>query len=68
MPRVEIKVGDKFASWTILEQAKSRGAGLTNHYYLCKCECGKEREVYRGSLVMLRSKSCGCKPNVRNEQ
>jgi len=65
MSRIEINEGDKFAAWTIVKQVKSRGA---NHYYLCRCECGEEREVFRGSLVAYRSKSCGCKSNPRNKK
>jgi hypothetical protein len=28
--------------------------------WLCKCDCGNTREIYRGSLVSGDSKSCGC--------
>jgi hypothetical protein len=27
---------------------------------LCRCSCGVEREVWRGSLLNVRSVSCGC--------
>lgn len=29
-------------------------------YWLCKCECGKEKIIERGNLVCGRTKSCGC--------
>ena len=29
-------------------------------YWLCKCECGKEKIINRHSLISGRSKSCGC--------
>lgn len=63
MAKTEIKIGDKFAAWEVIDFAEKR---TVNEYYLCRCECGTEREVFRGSLLSYRSKSCGCKPNCRN--
>lgn len=63
MSRIEVKSGDKFGAWEIVKEAERR---KSNRYYLCKCECGTEREIFRGSLIMSRSKSCGCKENPRN--
>ena len=54
----EIKIGDTFNHWTVIAEALSRAL---NHYYVCRCVCGEEREVFRGSLLGGRSKSCGCK-------
>lgn len=31
-----------------------------SRYWLCICECGSERTVFRSNLVTGRSKSCGC--------
>lgn len=58
-----INTGDSFYGWTVLAEAAKRSV---NEYYLCKCECGEEREVFRGSLLGGRSKSCGCRANQRN--
>jgi len=55
---IEVNPGDVFNSWTVIKEAKPR---KLNVYYLCRCECGTEREVFRGSLISGRSKSCGCK-------
>lgn len=30
------------------------------YYYICKCDCGKEKEVYQASLISGRTTSCGC--------
>lgn len=30
------------------------------NYWICKCKCGTEKEVFRGSLINGDSKSCGC--------
>ena len=29
-------------------------------YYVCKCDCGKEKVIARQNLVSGRTKSCGC--------
>lgn len=57
MNRREIKVGEKFGDWEVIAEAKPR---VLNEYWLCRCKCGKEKEVFRGSLLNHRSKSCGC--------
>jgi hypothetical protein len=48
--------------WTVLRPAESRGA---RDYWLCRCACGKEREVNGSDLRSGRSLSCGC---LRSEQ
>lgn len=45
--------GQKFGRWTVLKY-------LGDQYYLCRCECGTEREVYAGNLRDGKTKSCGC--------
>lgn len=57
--KIEIKKGEKYNYWTVIDVDRPmRGV---NEYYLCRCKCGTEREVFRGSLLSHRSKSCGCK-------
>ena len=36
------------------------GRSNRTNYWMCKCDCGKEKEVFRGSLTSGLSKSCGC--------
>lgn len=48
--------GQVFDRWTVGEQTK-RGYYT---YYICVCSCGVSREVYEGSLLDKRSRSCGC--------
>lgn len=48
-----IKEGDVFDKWTVLKLLPS-----TNKC-LCRCECGKEKEVYKTHLRSGHSKSCG---------
>lgn len=49
--------GDVFERWTVVKRAPSRAR---NTLWLCKCECGTEREVRERALVARKSRSCGC--------
>ncbi len=40
--------------WTVLE------IGTRKHHWLCRCECGTQREVYRYNLALGKSTNCGC--------
>ena len=60
MPRLEAEnlVGQRFGRWTVIGFAhkdKHR-----NTYWLCRCECGKEKIVNGGNLKRDTTKSCGC--------
>lgn len=45
--------GHKYNSLLVLEESERKG------YWLCQCDCGKNKVVYRGSLRSGNSKSCG---------
>lgn len=45
--------GKKFGEWTVLSE------GSKESYWLCRCSCGVEREVYSQSLKSGKSLSCG---------
>lgn len=32
----------------------------TNYFYLCKCDCGKEKIIVKESIINGDTKSCGC--------
>ena len=51
-----------FGRWTVIRRAPSR---RNRDYWLCRCVCGKEREVNGSDLRFERSLSCGC---LRSEQ
>lgn len=52
-------IGDKFGKWEVISGPIPVGKNSrVNH--ICRCECGKEKEVDRGNLVFGRTKSCGC--------
>lgn len=59
--KTQIKVGDKFSEWTILESSIGK-------YFSCQCSCGEKRLVSYVDLVHEKSKSCGCKRKQFAEQ
>ena len=56
MIRLNLK-NKKFGKWTVLSYI---GAKKKNTYWLCRCECGREREVCVAHLNSGMSLSCGC--------
>ena len=52
-------VGQKFGRWTVLEQAP-RGDKPGQARWVCRCECGAEKQVDGFRLRSGESKSCGC--------
>jgi hypothetical protein len=55
IPRTQ--VGDTFMRWTVIADVTAPGGRLR---YLCRCECGQEKEVDGPSLRAGTSRSCGC--------
>ena len=54
-------VGRRFGAWTVLARAGSsyhRGRSV-NALWVCRCDCGAEREVRGGCLRSGKSLSCG---------
>ena len=49
--------GRKFGRWNVLKATEKKGK---HQLYLCKCECGKTKNVYGCHLKAGNSKSCGC--------
>lgn len=49
--------GQRFGRWLVLDSAEKRGPRV---YWLCRCDCGVEREVQGGMLRGGQSTSCGC--------
>ncbi len=51
-------VGKTFNYLTVIKYLRT-----TKHrdsIWLCKCKCGKEKEVYRNAMINNHTKSCGC--------
>lgn len=58
-------IGKQFNYWFVLARSKNKNSrGVIK--WLCRCICGKQKEVTSISLVHGRSKSCGCK--IRHTQ
>jgi hypothetical protein len=56
--------GKRFGRWQVVAEARRdktrKDGGSGDSYWLCKCACGTEREVYLGNLTRGLSQSCGC--------
>jgi hypothetical protein len=52
--------GRQFGRWTALSLLTPVVKGKKRYVWVCRCDCGTEREVGQESLVHGRSKSCGC--------
>lgn len=52
-PEIRVSIGDVFGKWTVKEKASSWGDAL-----LCRCACGRERQVFRANLVTGKSTQC----------
>lgn len=50
-------VGSVYGRWTVLSPAANRGYRKA---WLCRCQCGKQKEVLQQNLTTGRSLSCGC--------
>lgn len=48
--------GLRFGKWAVLEKREKRGNSIV---YLCRCDCGKEREVLSHNLIYGQSQGCG---------
>lgn len=55
----KLQTGAVFGRWTVILETKNKTKDGSNKY-LCKCRCGKQKEVRRVSLVNGDSQSCGC--------
>lgn len=54
-PRIQI--GEIFTRWIVIADVSVAGG---RRRYLCRCECGKEKDVDGPSLRIGVSRSCGC--------
>lgn len=51
--------GRSFGKWSVVKRVKNSTASKGARY-LCRCECGTEKEVFGKHLRNGKSKSCGC--------
>lgn len=66
-PHVPTQPGDRYGRWIVLSLAEPRRRkdGNPAKFWLCRCDCGTEREVRQTLLRNGQSRSCGC---FHNEQ
>lgn len=50
-----IKIGKKYSNWTVLEPTKKVNR---KQWFLCRCNCGNEKEVRHDTLSASKSNSC----------
>lgn len=48
----------KFGRWTVVDFSHRDKRGSA--FWLCRCECGKEKRIYGSELIRGRTRSCGC--------
>lgn len=54
----EDMIGRVYGKWIVLEAVKREYKGNITSKMLCRCECGKEKEVVLASLINGRSTQC----------
>jgi hypothetical protein len=57
-------IDQRFGRWLVIDSAPDRRTATGNYYgpmWLCRCDCGTEREVYAGNLRNGFTTSCGCR-------
>jgi hypothetical protein len=67
MSRILDLTGERFGRLVVLQRAADYvlPSGLHKVMWLCRCDCGRTKEVQRASLRSGRTNSCGC---LHNEQ
>lgn len=61
MPKKISLIGKTFGRLIVIKEAPRRMVGKSlRFYYLCQCQCGKEKEILGGALSSGASQSCGC--------
>lgn len=57
-PKIQNLVGKRYGRLVVTEFAYTKTR--IGSFWVCKCDCGKEKIVRRGPLVSFRTLSCGC--------
>lgn len=63
--KLDINSGDKFSRLTVIKEVEKRGK---NRRFLCKCDCGVEKEVFLSEFAYGGTKSCGCYRKEKNRK
>lgn len=57
---MNIEIGEKIGRLKIVDEIRVRKNDRTRIYYVCKCDCGKTKEINKYSLEKHSTLSCGC--------
>ncbi len=63
MRPLKVDPGARYGKYTILHEVERKHYGplkAPKRVFLCRCDCGVEREILLGSLTSGNSSSCGC--------
>jgi len=55
-----IRLGDRFGRFTVIS------GGTRRYCWICRCDCGTQREITGSNLRAVKSTSCGCLRRERN--
>jgi hypothetical protein len=56
--QIDNKLGKNIGKWTVIERDNNKPIGKGT-WWICRCECGKEKSLSSGNLSSGKSKSCG---------
>ena len=57
MPKIKDLTNQRFGNLIAIKRTKSSSHG---YYWLCQCDCGKQKEILGTNLTSQNTKSCGC--------
>lgn len=55
---MKITAGQRFGKWVAISPAVVMRSGRKRHYWLCRCDCGVEREIDPTSLIKGGTSQC----------
>lgn len=61
MPKILDLTGQRFGKLVVIKRVQNHGSKT---YWLCKCDCGNEKEIQTSNLTLGRTTSCGCGRNT----
>lgn len=62
----DVKIGDVFGNWTIVE-ILPKTVNYHKHF-ICKCVCGKTKEIDAYNVLSGKSTSCGCVRDLKTKE
>lgn len=62
----DVKVGDVFGNWTIVE-ILPKTVNYHKHF-ICKCVCGKTKEIDAYNVLSGKSTNCGCVRDLKTKE